>query len=140
MTPNRRKAFVADRSVLLGYKLIWALATVNLILFGFFAYTAFPALMTGDSGQIGLGSLYMLGIVTTLLSFGSIGLAIYCVVHWHRLLGAAYRIQTSIREVHTTYREEGRVSGSVRLRQGDQLLPLADEVNELVTTLASSSD
>ncbi len=134
--PNRRRSFVADGKVLFSYKLVWLLAIVNLALFGVFAYTALPAMMSGDASQIGLGNLYLLGLVTTLLTLSCVGLAIYSVVQWHRLLGAAYRIQTSIREVHTAFRNDEKWT-AVRLREGDQLVPLAEEVNELVSALAA---
>lgn len=138
MSTNRRNTYVGDRRVLFAYRCIWTLASLNLILFLVFGNFAWQAIAAGEPTAIGMGGLYALGIVTTLLTFTALGLGVYSVVHSHRLLGAAYRIQASIREVKDACRDNPRPVPSVKLREGDHLEPLAREVNELVTQLSGT--
>lgn len=137
MTQNRRNTILSDRRIITAYKLIWILATINLVLFGVFSYQFFGVANPAPGASAGIGSLYLLGVVTTLLTFASLGLGVYAVIHSHRLLGAAYRIQTSLRQVSEACKAENKDIPTVRLREGDQLEPLAKELNDLVHALSS---
>jgi hypothetical protein len=75
--------------------------------------------------EAGQTSFVMVGALAFVIVCSALLLAVYTIVHTHRLMGSAYRIGVVLREVNAG------LPTRIHLRDGDFFLDIADEINLL---------
>ena len=73
----------------------------------------------------GQASFIIVGALAFVIVCSALLLAVYTIVHTHRLMGSAYRIGVVLREINA-----GQPT-RIHLRDGDFFLDIADEINSL---------
>jgi hypothetical protein len=128
MSGERRKDYMVSKRVHVLYMLTWitSLALVgSLVMMAYTLKGARNALPeAGQASFIAVGALAFVIVCSALL------LAVYTIVHTHRLMGSAYRIGVCLREINS-----GQPT-RIHLRDGDFFLEIADEVNLLADKAA----
>ncbi len=123
MAGERRKDYMVSRRVHTLYVLTWL---TSLFLVGSLVMMAYQ--LRGASRampEAGQTSFVMVGALAFVIVCSALLLAVYTIVHTHRLMGSAYRIGVVLREVNA-----GQPT-RIHLRDGDFFLDIADEINLL---------
>lgn len=123
MAGERRKDYMVSRRVHLLYMLTWI---TSLLLVG--SLVAMAVTLKGASQQLGqTGSNYfiLVGVLAFVIVCSALILAVYTIVHTHRLMGSAYRIGVVLKEVNAGQ------GTRIKLRDGDFFTDIADEINQL---------
>jgi hypothetical protein len=123
MAGERRKDYMVSRRVHTLYVLTWL---TSLFLVGSLVMMAYQ--LRGASQampEAGQTSFIMVGALAFVIVCSALLLAVYTIVHTHRLMGSAYRIGVVLREVNA-----GQPT-RIHLRDGDFFLDIADEINLL---------
>ena len=123
MAGERRKDYMVSKRVHLLYVLTWltSLALVgSLVAMAYTLRSASRALP--EAGQ---ASFIAVGVLAFVIVCSALLLAVYTIIHTHRLMGSAYRIGVVLREINA-----GQPT-RIHLRDGDFFLDIADEINLL---------
>ena len=123
MAGERRKDYMVSRRVHTLYVLTWL---TSLFLVGSLVMMAYQ--LRGASRampEAGQTSFVMIGALAFVIVCSALLLAVYTIVHTHRLMGSAYRIGVVLREVNAG------LPTRIHLRDGDFFLDIADEINLL---------
>ena len=124
MAGERRKDYMVSKRVHLLYLVTWV---SSLLLVG--ALFGLAIKLRGISQALPAGehtSFIVVGVLAFVIVCASLFLAVYTIVHTHRLMGSAYRIGVVLKEVNA-----GEIGRRANLRDGDFFLEIADEINVL---------
>jgi hypothetical protein len=123
MAGERRKDYMVSKRVHFLYVLTWL---TSLFLVGSLVAMAYTLRSASQAmPQAGQASFVVVGALAFVIVCCALLLAVYTIVHTHRLMGSAYRIGVVLREINA-----GQPT-RVHLRDGDFFLDIADEINSL---------
>jgi hypothetical protein len=122
MAGERRKDYMVSKRVHLLYMLTWG---SSLLLVGSLVWMAFTLRGATRALPEGGGKFVLVGVLAFVIVCCSLFLAVYTIVHTHRLLGSAYRIGVVLKEINAGQKTR------IHLRDGDFFSEIADEINHL---------
>ena len=119
---ERRKDYMVSRRVHLLYMLTW-ISSLSLV--GAFVWMIVTLRNVSRIVPEGQRSIILVGALAVVIVLAALSLAVFTIVHTHRLMGSAYRIGVVLKEVNA-----GQPT-RVHLRDGDFFTDIADEINVL---------
>ncbi|MGE0708016.1 MAG: hypothetical protein AB7N76_17600 [Planctomycetota bacterium] len=122
MAGERRKDYMVSKRVHLLYMLTW-LSSLLLV-----ASLVWMAVTLREVTRVlpeGANKFVLVGVLAFVIVCCSLFLAVYTIIHTHRLLGSAYRIGVVLKEVNAGQ------NSRIHLRDGDFFTEIADEINVL---------
>ena len=122
MAGERRKDYMVSKRVHLLYILTWV---CSLLLVGSLVWMAVTLRGVNRALPEGGGMFVLVGVLAFAIVCCSLALAVYTIIHTHRLLGSAYRIGVVLKEVNAG------MDTRIHLRDGDFFTEIADEINIL---------
>ena len=122
MAGERRKDYMVSKRVHLLYILTWV---CSLLLVGSLVWMAVTLRGVNRALPEGGGMFVLVGVLAFAIVCCSLALAVYTIIHTHRLLGSAYRIGVVLKEVNAG------MDTRIHLRDGDFFTEIADEINTL---------
>lgn len=123
MAGERRKDYMVSKRVHLLYMLTWV---TSLLLVG--SLTWMLVSVEGLRRNLpadGANTLVLIGFLAFVIICSALVLAVYTIVHTHRVMGSAYRIGQVLKEINLD--QDTRI----HLRDGDFFFEIADEINIL---------
>tara|TARA_R110002072_G_scaffold62577_1_gene156515 strand:+ start:631 stop:1107 length:477 start_codon:yes stop_codon:yes gene_type:complete len=123
MAGERRKDYMVSKRVHLLYMLTWV---TSLLLVG--SLTWMLVSVEGLRRSLppdGANTLVLIGFLAFVIICSALVLAVYTIVHTHRVMGSAYRIGQVLKEINLG--QDTRI----HLRDGDFFFEIADEINIL---------
>ncbi|MBL4848500.1 MAG: hypothetical protein JKY65_23510 [Planctomycetes bacterium] len=123
MAGERRKDYMVSKRVHLLYMLTWV---TSLLLVG--SLTWMMISVEGLRRSLppdGANTLVLIGFLAFVIVCSALVLAVYTIVHTHRVMGSAYRIGQVLKEINLE--QDTRI----HLRDGDFFFEIADEINIL---------
>jgi sensor histidine kinase YesM len=123
MAGERRKDYMVSKRVHLLYMLTWV---TSLLLVG--SLTWMLVSVEGLRRSLppeGANTLVLIGFLAFVIICSALVLAVYTIVHTHRVMGSAYRIGQVLKEINLE--QDTRI----HLRDGDFFFEIADEINIL---------
>lgn len=131
----RRKQIVIDRSFQFQYMIVWVLTGIGVVMLGIAVYALWKAGGGGRNPQFaGPVIKTAVGMGVFVLLFCAL-MGVLSVYLTHRVAGAAYRLQKTLRTV-----SEGDLNQQFQLRKNDYLQDLAAELNAFVAALRQQRD
>lgn len=131
----RRKQIIIDSTFQFQYMVFWILTGTGVLLLGVLVFALWKMLGGGRNPEFSgpvIKTAVGMGIFVLLFCALMGILSIYLT---HRVAGAAYRLQKTLRSV-----AEGDLTQEFRLRKSDYLQTLATELNGFVSTLRQQRD
>lgn len=123
MAGERRKDYMVSKRVHFLYMLTWI---TSLLLVGSLVTMVWSLQRAGGAIQeASKASFILVGALAFVIVCSALVLAVYTIIHTHRLMGSAYRIGVVLREMNAGQ------GTRIKLRDGDFFLEIADEINAL---------
>ena len=123
MAGERRKDYMVSKRVHLLYMLTWV---TSLFLVGSLTWMMISVERLRPSlPPDGANTLVLIGFLAFVIICSALVLAVYTIVHTHRVMGSAYRIGQVLKEINLE--QDTRI----HLRDGDFFFEIAEEINIL---------